>query len=302
MTTNKLTDIANGSTIRNKVNEVIDNSIENISISNTNIVTSKSDGSTSSINVPSNLKLTVTASTQTERLSTVASYNKTHGSYTPAYESTSGSHNSAHDYKYTYYTGITNPGLGAGTYTLQNLLQQLVNRSHTHTVHRHLASADCDCNCNCYYDSCSSSSCLIKGNVLTDKGYIALENLKIGDMIADNNGNYHKLKGIVVGKLENRKAVNFKNSPSVFTSEHLFLINNKYVTYDIEYCKTTLSKIIGDIIKGTYERKLETLTQDINLEVNEEYTKYETKTYTLIVENSELCIVDGIVAACAKKI
>lgn len=42
-------------------------------------------------------------------------------------------------------------GLAAGTYTLQNLLQQLVNRSHTHKL---VSRGTGNCNCNC---DCSSS-------------------------------------------------------------------------------------------------------------------------------------------------
>lgn len=39
-------------------------------------------------------------------------------------------------------------GLAAGTYTLQNLLQQIVNRTHTHS----LATINCNCDCNCSDD------------------------------------------------------------------------------------------------------------------------------------------------------
>lgn len=50
--------------------------------------------------------------------------------------------------------GITVPnvekGIAAGTYTLINLLQNLVNMSHTHTaVYRNGSNCVCDCDCNC---------------------------------------------------------------------------------------------------------------------------------------------------------
>lgn len=35
-------------------------------------------------------------------------------------------------------------GVGAGTYTLQQIIQQLVNKSHTHTT-----TSNCNCNCDC---------------------------------------------------------------------------------------------------------------------------------------------------------
>lgn len=39
-------------------------------------------------------------------------------------------------------------GIGAGTYKLNNLLQQLVNRSHSHTS-KTISGSNCNCNCKC---------------------------------------------------------------------------------------------------------------------------------------------------------
>lgn len=41
----------------------------------------------------------------------------------------------------------TNSGLGAGNYTLQNILQHLVNCSHSHYMTT--VSMNCNCNCDC---------------------------------------------------------------------------------------------------------------------------------------------------------
>lgn len=57
-------------------------------------------------------------------------------------DSISGSGNVTH-YCFRTYTGITE-----GTKSLKNLLQELVNKSHTHTIH----GAKCNCNCNCTCD------------------------------------------------------------------------------------------------------------------------------------------------------
>lgn len=40
-------------------------------------------------------------------------------------------------------------GVAAGTYTLQNLLQQLVTKSHTHGTKAAGGTANCNCNCTC---------------------------------------------------------------------------------------------------------------------------------------------------------
>lgn len=45
-------------------------------------------------------------------------------------------------------TFTVNNGISAGTYTLQNLLQQLVNRSHNHTA-KSMNGTNCNCNCTC---------------------------------------------------------------------------------------------------------------------------------------------------------
>lgn len=45
----------------------------------------------------------------------------------------------------TYFNTVD--GLAAGTYTLQNLLQNLVNASHTHSELTVTANCNCDCDC-----------------------------------------------------------------------------------------------------------------------------------------------------------
>lgn len=44
-------------------------------------------------------------------------------------------------------------GIAAGTYTLQNLLQQLVTKSHTHGTRAAGGTVNCDCRCDCGDDS-----------------------------------------------------------------------------------------------------------------------------------------------------
>ena len=53
----------------------------------------------------------------------------------------------------TRYYFNTIAGINAGTYTLQNLLQQLVNKSHTHTSTSRVEKSNCNCDCNCYGDA-----------------------------------------------------------------------------------------------------------------------------------------------------
>ena len=49
---------------------------------------------------------------------------------------------------------LTDSGIGAGTYSLANLLQQLVNKSHSHRTWYRQELSNCDCKCDC----CSSDN------------------------------------------------------------------------------------------------------------------------------------------------
>lgn len=63
------------------------------------------------------------------------------------YETSSGDNLQQWD-RYLRYYFRTHAGIGAGTYTLQNILQKLINNSHTHTIHREFYNCKCDCNCD----------------------------------------------------------------------------------------------------------------------------------------------------------
>lgn len=103
--------------------------------------------SSGGISLSSNV--TTTVSTQAARLAQAAGTYDTSNSTYSVYDTSSGSYNSNLNFKGTKYTFRTDTGISAGTYTLQNLLQQLVNKSHTHSIHRFLWSYDCDCHCDC---------------------------------------------------------------------------------------------------------------------------------------------------------
>lgn len=49
----------------------------------------------------------------------------------------------------TQYTLSTVPGIPAGTYEVRNLLQRLVNMSHTHATAKGTSYSNCNCNCDC---------------------------------------------------------------------------------------------------------------------------------------------------------
>lgn len=115
--------------------------IKSISGNSSSITVVKGDGKTSTIAIDpqiANKTFTVTASTQENRTAIVSSYKGTIDKNT-----TSGSGNVI-DVTISF---LTTTGIPKGTYTLQNLLQNLVNKSHTHSITKIADKRNCDCNC-----------------------------------------------------------------------------------------------------------------------------------------------------------
>lgn len=113
--------------------------IKGLSVSGRTITYTKGNGTTGTITTQDTTGLS-TGSSITVTKSTQRAYTTYTSSNT--YTSTSGSGNK------TSYQYLTQTGLEAGTYTLQTLLQHLVNRSHTHTTRKALSNCNCDCNCS----------------------------------------------------------------------------------------------------------------------------------------------------------
>lgn len=213
------------------------------------------------------------------------------------------------DNSYTCFYYTTNTGLGAGTYTLQNLLQQLVNRSHTHSTTKRVEKSNCNCDC--------SDSCIIDGDILTDKGYKHISKLQVNDYVIGNDNKPHKVMGIITSMVKNRKAVFFAGIPSaILTDDHLFLLSNdSYGAYDIEgYYRQSRENCTDGNVFGTYSRLEEKdiidlsknncvvkyNNKDYGTYLCEKQLPYDTVTYTPIVEDCEWVILNGIIVACAR--
>ncbi|MCD7811972.1 MAG: hypothetical protein LUG91_09045 [Ruminococcus sp.] len=108
--------------------------IKALDISDTTLTYTKGDGDTGSFVVDVNLNASssVTGSTQPERyiLDTNEPNLYDYDEYENKAPSSAGAYGKIR-YRYYYYT---HPGITEDTYKLQNLLQELVNMSHTHTV------------------------------------------------------------------------------------------------------------------------------------------------------------------------
>lgn len=205
----------------------------------------------------------------------------------------------------------TTTGVPGGNYSLQQILQQLVAKSHSH---RQINNSY-----NCYYDNCSCSSCIISGNILTESGYISIQKLNVGDNILGIDGEYHKVLGIKKSQLGNRKAVKVAGfNSSIFTDDHLFLLQDGYGSYDVSgYYREARQKLSDGNVFGTYDKLERKLVK--NLSVGKycfvlkggkfcfsnmiNYDDISSRvTYTPIVENCEWCFIDNLVVACARYI
>lgn len=234
-------------------------------------------------------EMTFTASTQGKRTAIVSNIN---GTIDDSTNTGSGNISS------TTYTFVTNTGLSAGTYSLQQLLQGLINLSHSHRTTKGASNWNCNCDCRC--DCSDNDSCIIHGNILTTFGYKPIELLQIGDYIISNDNKPYRVTGIKTSCIGFRKAIGFQDNEAVYTDDHLFLINNEYRAYNIAGYNKEASKTLTDgKVNGTYARvnKREVLPIE-NIVIFD--MPSDTVTYTPIVEDCEWCIVNGKVVACAR--
>lgn len=155
-----------------------------------------------------------------------------------------------------------------------------------------------DCQCDCC--SCGDS-CVISGKVLTKKGLVDINELKVGMTLLDNKGNDCVLCGIVEGRLQGRKAVTVGNC--VFTDDHSYIApNGCRCTVDFKGYVASLDKKPTDgVVEGRYVRDNSIcLAKDTDLEFGiKEMSRY-TKTYTLIVAGADFVQMDGVIASCAR--
>lgn len=261
--------------------------VKNVSGNTNSLIITKGDGTTSTININpeiENKDFTVTASTQSD-------FNESYS--TPLLSG--GSNNSyALNIKFpNISTGITN-----GTYTLQDLLQQLVNKSHSHSNGGSGSYTRYNCNCNCSDSDCS---CIIKGNILVNTGLVKIEELQVGQMILGKDKKYHKVIGIKHSKLGKRKAIQLFDNSAIYTDDHLFLMNNgEYKTYDIAgYYREASRDLTDGKVYGTYARLNQKEVQQL-VDINVFNLPNDTVTYLPIVEDCEWILVDNRWVACAR--
>ena len=183
------------------------------------------------------------------------------------------------------------PAIGAGNYTLYQVLQMLVNSAHRHTTHKHTAYKNCncrpDCNCDCDCQCDTDNGCFVSGKLLTTRGYVEVSELKVGDELASVDHKIYKVLGITHGTVGNRKVV--KLADSVVTDEHVVFINGEPKVFtDRPLVSAVLEAENG--VKGMYE--IPKGTSKFNAWLTYEVDP-NTPTYSPICEKSILVDMDG---------
>lgn len=122
----------------------------------------------------------------------------------------------------TYVRIYTDTGLQAGTYTLQQVLQELINKSHSHkqkTWTQYYQCSTCDCAC-----------CFIAGTLVTmaDGSTKPIEAVKPGDKVLGMGMKVNTVQGIHHVLLGSRRAMmTFPDRSITFTGDHIFRIRTE---------------------------------------------------------------------------
>lgn len=192
-----------------------------------------------------------------------------------------------------YVVDRIHQGIGAGSYSLYQVIQMLINNSHRHTAHRYYGSTDCNCNCDCDTDN----GCFVSGKILTTRGYVEVSELRVGDeLISSTDNTKHKILGIAKSTVGNRKVVKLVNG--VLTDEHIVFISGSPKVFTE---RTIVSSVLEaeNGVKGMYKIPSET---SVSTDKSSYLTDPNTPTYSPICEKGILVDMDGYDVLVAGKV
>lgn len=119
-----------------------------------------------------------------------------------------------------------NKGIDAGTYTLKNIIQRLVDISHKHNNNQINGSNNCNCKCDCTCDCncCFTETALV---LMSDGSYKRISEVQIGDKVIGISG-VNNVIGLHKVKLGNRRTLmTFAGEDLYFSGEHPFWIKTE---------------------------------------------------------------------------
>lgn len=203
-------------------------------------------------------------------------------------------------------------GVSAGNYSLKNLLDALVQKSHTHV--QNTPSGACNCMC-----ADMDGTCIIFANAISNASLIPIDKLKIGDEVLTTNG-YKKIVDIVDKTTEGRKCVEIYKEDkliAIVTADHPLLYDDNGVqVYDVEgfvrenniAYKTRLGGRAGyflNTIPTKYGNAVQVKNkdgEDINLNIKIVDMPADTKCYLPVLENGGVMYLEDLPAYIGRRV
>lgn len=203
-------------------------------------------------------------------------------------------------------------GISAGNYSLKNLLDALVQKSHTHV--KNTPSGACNCMC-----ADMDGNCIIFANAISNASLIPIDKLKIGDEVLTTNG-YKKIVDIVDKTTEGRKCVEIYKEDkliAIVTVDHPLLYDDNGVqVYDVEgfvrenniAYKTRLGGRAGYFLNAIpikYSNVVQVKNkdgEDINLNIKIVDMPADTKCYLPVLENGGVMYLEDLPAYIGRRV
>lgn len=237
--------------------------VSNLAISNNTITATFKDGTTKTLTIQNTGGLSTS--------STITVTKSTQSAFTPsvANQYSVGSYGSS---KVNTYTQVKVPtvvaGIGAGSYTVQNLFQQLVDKSHTHSNTTLNVIKSMNCNC-------CDSSCFIAGTLvlMADYTWKKIEDVQEGEYVIGMDGEPNRVITPYQAWLGNKRAMLTLSDDSLtWSAEHLIWMRGEdkkefWGTYDFHQY---LREHTGFIEYQGKQYSYKGLTKDLPIIVTEE--------------------------------
>lgn len=280
--------------------------VSNLSISGKTITATFKDGTTQTLTIQDVGGLSTS--------STITVTKSTQGAFTPSvtnmYELGDGSGSK--------YTQVKVPtvvaGIGAGSYTVQNLFQQLVNKSHTHS--NKTLNVIHNTNCNCCDGSCFIAGTLV---LMADYTWKKIEDVQESEYVIGMDGKPNRVITPYQAWLGNKRAMlTLSDGSLTWSAEHLIWMRGEdkkefWGTYDFhqylrehtgfieyqgkQYSYKGLTKDLPIIVTEDMEfAHIEEGWKPVAVRMAREYDE-TTLVYSLLTDGSHSYIANGYIVS-----
>ena len=142
---------------------------------------------------------------------------------------------------------------------------------------------------------------IIKGQILTKRGYVEVSEISVNDVVIDDNGNDRNVKGIALSNVGNRKVITIGDN--TFTDDYCFIApNGRKCVVDFKgYVQSMHKNVTDGFAQGVYVRNnLIYLAEHTDLRYLSEELEPSQCCYALIVDGADFIQMNGVTVACAR--